>query len=64
MFRYYTKPCVFDGCGFQFWKTKMEAYIKHKVGCTVKKLLTLFRCLNKLMKLTERMWITIARQET
>ena len=26
--RYSTKPCVFDGVDFQFWKAKMEAYIQ------------------------------------
>lgn len=27
MDRYSTKPCVFDGVDFQFWKAKMKAYI-------------------------------------
>ena len=26
--RYFTKPCVFYGVDFQFWKVKMEAYIQ------------------------------------
>ena len=28
MDRYSTKPCVFNGVDFQFWKAKMEAYIQ------------------------------------
>ena len=27
MDRYSTKPCIFDGVDFQFWKAKMKAYI-------------------------------------
>ena len=42
MERYSTKPCVFDGVDFQFWKAKMEAYIQAQGSLIWEKVITPF----------------------
>ena len=42
MDRYSTKPCIFDGVDFQYWKAKMEAYIQAQGSLIWEKVTTPF----------------------